>query len=278
MSNEELINKTILGSRKLILTKENKIIYVYKTTCLINGKIYVGVRKYKGINPLEDTYIGCGIYRRKNGKVIFMYENITSPFFMAVKEFGYDNFKKEILLYFDSIEKALLAEKFIVDDYFISLDTTYNKIIGGGLPPIGNGEKNNNWGHKWTNEMKESLSKYKKELKIHVGNKNPRAVKCDLYDFFKDERYNLNYIRESYNIVGFKLDYNWKGLMNYRYILLLPNEDPYERLNKLGKSLNTIKILQFIKDGYSKENCKKISGLNSNFINRVYKNILKNES
>ena len=36
------------------------IYYVYQITNKINNKIYIGKRKYKGENPLLDSYMGSG--------------------------------------------------------------------------------------------------------------------------------------------------------------------------------------------------------------------------
>jgi hypothetical protein len=49
--------------------------YIYKTTNLINGKIYIGKRSHE--NPEKDRYLG-------SGRVLIQ----------AIKKYGRENFKK----------------------------------------------------------------------------------------------------------------------------------------------------------------------------------------
>ena len=70
--------------------------FVYLTTNLKNGKKYIGDHS---TNNLEDGYLGSG-----------------KPYFQrALKEYGKENFKREILEFFESKEEAFNAqEKFII--------------------------------------------------------------------------------------------------------------------------------------------------------------------
>lgn len=88
--------------------------YVYKITNKINGKIYIGKRKYNGTNPLLDTYMG-------SGKLITQ----------AIKKYGKDNFVKEIIQEFDNENDAFLLEKELVDIEFCQREDTYNIHEGG---------------------------------------------------------------------------------------------------------------------------------------------------
>lgn len=84
---------------------------VYKTTNLVNGKIYIGVHS---TNKIDDGYLGSGrIFRR------------------ALKKYGEDNFEREILFDFDSTEKAYNKERELVDKEFIERSDNYNFITGG---------------------------------------------------------------------------------------------------------------------------------------------------
>lgn len=97
-----------------MIDKGDKLFYtVYKTTNLINGKIYVGVH---GCNDVEDSYLGSGHLILK-----------------AIKKYGKHNFKKEILSVFDNIEDAFRRESEIVDLDFVSQAYTYNLMTGGGV-------------------------------------------------------------------------------------------------------------------------------------------------
>lgn len=85
--------------------------YVYKTTNLINNKIYIGKHS---TNNLEDGYIGSGTY-----------------ILIAIKKHGIENFKKEILEFFDSPENALEFESEVVNSKFIRRRDNYNMCLGG---------------------------------------------------------------------------------------------------------------------------------------------------
>lgn len=92
-----------------------KIYTVYKTTNLINGKIYVGVHKTS--NP-NDSYFGSGIYIKE-----------------AISLYGKRNFKKEILAVFDTAEEAYKFESEYVNEDFVNRDDTYNLVCGGSISP-----------------------------------------------------------------------------------------------------------------------------------------------
>lgn len=99
---------------------------VYKTTCLVNNKIYVGVHQTK--NPeIFDGYLGRGLYVNHSKYI----KNPIAPFHYAVKKYGFENFKREILFVFDSREAAYNKEAEIVDEEFILRDDTYNVAVGG---------------------------------------------------------------------------------------------------------------------------------------------------
>jgi len=130
--------------------KPNKLLYlVYKITNLINNKIYIGCHVTKNVN---DTYYG-------SGKLIIG----------AIKKYGIENFKKEILFYCDDKESMLLKEKEIVNKEFILREDTYNLIIGGTLNmsefkhnksnrPSVAGKNNPMYGKKHTEKTKKLMS------------------------------------------------------------------------------------------------------------------------
>lgn len=104
---------------------------VYLTTNLkstVNGinRIYIGVHKTE--NPdIFDGYIGCGV--KINSPSTYMYPK--TPFQYAVKKYGVDAFKREVLFIFDSAEEAYKKEAEIVDNTFILQSFTYNIALGG---------------------------------------------------------------------------------------------------------------------------------------------------
>jgi hypothetical protein len=88
-----------------------KYYYIYQITNLVNNKYYVGVHKTSDLN---DGYMG-------SGKVIKD----------AIKKYGIDNFKKDILEYFEDSESMYAREKEIVTDEFLLREDTYNLRRGG---------------------------------------------------------------------------------------------------------------------------------------------------
>lgn len=89
---------------------------IYKTTNLINGKYYYGVHSTDNIS---DGYLGSG-NKLKN----------------AIKKYGKDNFKKEIIALFDERKDALLYEKNLISKELIESDYCYNLTEGGNSPPV----------------------------------------------------------------------------------------------------------------------------------------------
>ena len=72
---------------------------VYKTTCLINGKYYIG--KHQTENPdVFDGYLGNSIWVNRTDRL----KNPQFPFHFAVKKYGVKNFKRETLYVFDTEE------------------------------------------------------------------------------------------------------------------------------------------------------------------------------
>lgn len=99
---------------------------VYKTTNLINNKIYVGVHR---TNPdINDGYIGCGVTKKDQKKK-------TKGFPKAVEKYGYENFKRETLFEFPDTEEgmklAYKKEAEIVTIQFVKRKDTYNLTVGG---------------------------------------------------------------------------------------------------------------------------------------------------
>ena len=84
---------------------------IYKTTNLINDKIYVG---YHSTEDINDSYLGSGKLLKQ-----------------AIKKYGENNFKRDILYVFPTKEEALLKEGEIVNEAFIYSKSNYNIKLGG---------------------------------------------------------------------------------------------------------------------------------------------------
>ena len=99
---------------------------VYKTTCLINNKIYIGVHKTE--NPdIFDGYLGRGFIIGDNKYL----KNPIAPLHYAIRKYGYENFNRETLFIYEDEDSAYTKEAEIVDFDFIQRDDTYNVALGG---------------------------------------------------------------------------------------------------------------------------------------------------
>jgi len=104
---------------------------VYKTTNLVNGKIYIGKHQTKDLN---DGYMGSGKH-----------------LWNSIRKYGIDNFRKEILFTFDNEAEMNSKESELVTEEFVKEDTNYNLCPGGkggwgyintnGLSPMNDGSK-----------------------------------------------------------------------------------------------------------------------------------------
>ncbi len=92
---------------------------LYRTMNLVNNKTYIGVHQEQKW-PVLDDYLG-------SGKLIQR----------AIKKYGIDNFKREILCIADDREYILLLESLMVTEEFIIEDSNYNLAIGGAGSPGG---------------------------------------------------------------------------------------------------------------------------------------------
>jgi group I intron endonuclease len=118
-------NTIFLGFESIFMFMDSNYKYtVYKTTNIINNKIYIGIHKTKNLN---DGYIGSGTYLKR-----------------AIKKYGIQNFKKEILFVFNTPTEMYAKEKEIVNRLFIESENTYNIMEGGsgGFDYVNNTKQN----------------------------------------------------------------------------------------------------------------------------------------
>ena len=84
--------------------------YIYKTTNLINGKIYIG--KKKGL--FDNTYFGSGRYLKN-----------------ALNKYGVSNFQVEIIEYCETLAIQNEQEKYWIAYYRSNNYDMYNIAVGG---------------------------------------------------------------------------------------------------------------------------------------------------
>ena len=124
---------------------ENNYHFVYKITNLINNKIYIGVHS---TDILDDGYLGKG-----------------SLIVKAVKKYGKENFKRDILKFFNTREEAFEEERKLVDKDFILLESNYNLKTGGEGGAM-YGKRNPMYGKTYSKTDKE-----KAEISLRFKNK-----------------------------------------------------------------------------------------------------------
>lgn len=99
---------------------------VYKTTCLVNSKIYIG--KHRTENPdVFDGYLGNSVWVDRTDRI----NHPQFPFHFAVKKYGVKNFRRETLFVFDTEDEAYAKEAELVTEEFIKQDSNYNVVLGG---------------------------------------------------------------------------------------------------------------------------------------------------
>jgi len=138
-----------------------KIYFVYKTTNLLNNKFYIGAHQTEDIN---DNYLGSGVVLNK-----------------AIKKYGKENFKREILLICENAEEMFNEEKKLINS-FLGNELCYNIKYGGigGWDYVNNNNlligdknpmKNEVIKNKCVNAVKETKNKNKQKY-IDVANEN----------------------------------------------------------------------------------------------------------
>lgn len=88
-----------------------KYFYLYKITNLVNNKYYYGVHS---TDDIDDGYMGSGSLIKK-----------------AIKKYGKENFKKEILEYFDNKDQMYQREAEVINESMIADKNCYNFKLGG---------------------------------------------------------------------------------------------------------------------------------------------------
>lgn len=145
------------------LNKSKKYHFIYKTTNLLNGKYYVGMHS---TSNLKDGYLGSGKRLR-----------------YSIKKYGIENFKLEIVEWFDSRIELAKREKELVNEQLLTDDMCMNLKIGG----VGGGKL-----HKMTPEQaklwhsmggKKSAELHKEKRSIETSIRNKQLWKDGIFKY-----------------------------------------------------------------------------------------------
>ena len=93
---------------------ENKYGFIYITTNLINNKKYIGQKKLDNGSRWK-SYLGSGVHLQK-----------------AIKKYGKENFKREIIDYANSLEELNVLERYYIEKYNAVESKEFYNVIEGG--------------------------------------------------------------------------------------------------------------------------------------------------
>jgi hypothetical protein len=143
--------------------KKANIHYIYKTTCNVTGRWYIGMHSTCN---LEDGYMGSGLRLRR-----------------SIRKYGIENHTKEILEYCATREELVLREIEIVNKELISDDNCMNLKEGGtgGFINLESSRKGGSTsGNIHKNKLINDVAYFKKHIQystINITNFNKTGVK-----------------------------------------------------------------------------------------------------
>lgn len=209
--------------------KKSNIHYIYKTTCNVTGRWYVGMHSTTNI---EDGYMGSGTMLRH-----------------SIRKYGVENHTKEILEYLPNREKLILREKEIVNKELIS-DGKCMNLKEGGNGGFLNKEHmmkcsksgNNAFSEKLKNdpEFKKKYSETKRQNlfdEILDGRRRP------ITDYSYDST-GKKHKESSKKLIGEKNSINQKGKKNSQYGTFWVNK------NNVNKKVKSSELKLYLKDGW----------------------------
>ena len=126
---------------------------IYKITNIINNKLYIGYTTA----TLKER-----MRRHKNDDI-----NHNTLLGRAIKKYGWENFKYEVVVYEDDKEKLLELEQYYIKYFNSKMPNGYNMTDGGEKLYR---ENNPFYGHRHNEKTKEKISKI---ASLRTGEKNP---------------------------------------------------------------------------------------------------------
>ena len=156
--------------------------YIYKTTNLVNGKIYIGQHKSEKFEP--EIYLGSGTLFRR-----------------ALQRYGRNNFTQQLLCECMNQQEMNAKEKYYIQKYNATdIKVGYNLSVGGI------GGSHSAWNKGLTKETDERVAKYtssrRNSFKGNFGMSNGNAKKSEahLYEIlpYFEEYWKVHHTQEVY--------------------------------------------------------------------------------
>lgn len=176
--------------------------YIYLTTNLINNKKYIGQHKYNR-NEIDPYYFGSGILLAE-----------------AMKKYGKENFKSEILDICNSIDELNEKEIYWIQKLNAVDDENYYNISSGG-----------NTAHDYNNctdITKQKLSKIQA---------NHRTIHNDSCQLVIDKNDLDSYLQKGYKLGRLPKDYSVKAKKYSEYRQNLSDEEKANYYSKISKTI-----------------------------------------
>lgn len=214
---------------------------IYKATNLINSKVYIGASKYDDLSIRKKGHFR-GAFKK----------NSQNYFHRALRKYGKENFKWEIIDTSNDHDELMKKEKFWVNEYNAFGDKGYNSCEGGG----------NTTGYKFSEESKRKIGE--KASKRQIGENNP------FYNKTHSDEQKLKWSKER---KGRKLEGEWlKIIQKARKKNCKPviNLDTGEVFDSLKEAYESVGIKQGI--GYV---CRKKEGKAAGYRWMFYKDYLE---
>ena len=197
--------------------KKHAFHYIYKTTCIITKKFYIGIHS---TSILDDGYLGSGVKLTR-----------------SVKKYGKHNHIKEILEYLSDRESLIEREKLLVNEDLINDPFCMNLIVGGNFSGL--------------NYRKEHTEETKNRISLKLKGKSYEEI---YGKEFSDSQRNKR--KEGVSLAHSKLNEEEKKERYYKSTLNFKNPTKETR-DKMSKSQTGKKLSEETKNKISEGNKNK---------------------
>ena len=163
------------------LNEKKKHHFLYKTTNILNGKFYIGIHS---TSNLKDGYLGSG----KRIKY-------------SINKYGKENFKFEVLEFFENRELLIIKEKELVNSELLKDPNCLNLQEGGtsGFDYIKDFRmKNPEYDKQWRIAQGNKLKKAHSEGKIKYDTFTGRKHKSETIEKLKDHKKQVGSLNSQY--------------------------------------------------------------------------------